>query len=350
MIQMHLRLGAHVILVCYKVVSVKYLTVVSVGAGLLAVCAPAYADLAEEHLGNRTKPVLNNPANQGLINSLKPAKAGKKAAAQAGNLAKRGNAAAAKKSKAKARRNPARQVRKKGPISITPVQAKKTQRNTRQVKRNRPRGKTAKWWDKTGNPAVFKFRDCAVNYAMANTRLEPPSSAADLISAAMKADCQRDFSVMAGVLIGGLGEQEANRVMRELAATTILPAVQKAVTFSTFRLQAKRVSVNRKSQLKQAKRDMFRCFTVKADRLSIARNISPDTIADAVIAGCRQTADKFFDILFANNRDNAVTLAAKKETALNETYRQAIVKRVVVMRRSPSKIKTAKSKDGVFGQ
>ena len=242
-----------------------------------------------------------------------------------------------RKARAGKKARTARKARRKAPVRIVPPAARPVARTAVRKQNNLSNGK---WWEKTGNPAVFAFRDCAVKYAEANTRLSPPSQPSQLIAASIRSDCKAEFSTMAGVLLGGLGEAQANRIIRELATTTFLPAVKKVVTVAQFRLNARRAIVHRDQQLASAKAQMFACFTTKADRLSVARTTSARVIAEAVIAGCRPQADAFFNLLFANVRERPAELQRKKNAALNETYREAIIRRVL-LRRTPSKIKTA---------
>ena len=87
---------------------------------------------------------------------------------------------------------------------------------------------------------------------------------------------------------------------------------------------------------------MFKCFVAKTDRLSVARSTRAETIADSVIIGCQNTADAFFDLLLANSKASPAVKLREKNIALNEIYRQAIIKRVLVTR-GKAKIQTAKA-------
>lgn len=202
----------------------------------------------------------------------------------------------------------------------------------------------AKWWETVGNPAVFAFRDCSAKFATAHTANDQTSSPAELITKAMKTSCKIEFAKMAGVLIGGLGEKRSNVMLTELAKTTFLPTVRAAISAEKSKQQARGELAKQKqvdeNSLEVAKTAMFNCFAQKTDLLSVAKATPANTIADSVLIGCQNKADAFFDLLFANSKANAQEKHKQKNIALNETYRVAIIRRVLATRQNP-KIKTA---------
>ena len=232
------------------------------------------------------------------------------------------------------------------PLEILPakVRTSRVKRKTRKTRGN------AQWWENTGNPAVFAFRDCATNYARQQVKQGIQDTPANIITASMKSSCQLEFAKMAGVLIGGLGEEKSNEVLKELAQTTFLPTVRQAMKKSQTPLPVQAAQLpqsntttqaqNRKALIAVAKKQMFNCFIERSDRLSAARSTKANTIASAVIAGCKPQSDMFFDNLFATSKANPQVIEQQKNIALNEVYRQAIIKRVLVTR-GKAKLQTA---------
>jgi len=202
------------------------------------------------------------------------------------------------------------------------------------------RNKEAAWWETVGNPAVFAFRDCSVGHAKLQAANGNTSSPAQVITTAMKTSCQVEFAKMAGVLIGGLGEKRSNAMLTELAKTTFLPTVKAALEAGKEVQAAKVAEVSEDQKLQTAKADMFRCFSERTDRLSVARNIQANTIADAVLVSCRKSSDGFFDLLLVNSKASPQVKLQQKNIALNETYKIAIIRRVLATRK-PSQVKTA---------
>jgi len=204
--------------------------------------------------------------------------------------------------------------------------------------------KMANWWKNTGNPAVFAFRDCTEKFAGAQVSRNVKGTPAQFITRAMKTSCQVDFAKMAGVLIGGLGEEKSNAMLAELVKTTFLPTVKSAIDVveNEKRAVAQRVGAKDAAQAKMqtAKSQMFACFAQKTDRLSVAKTTGANTIADSVIIGCQNKSDAFFDLLFANSKATSQEKLKQKNIALNETYRVAIIKRVLASRKT-TQVKTA---------
>ena len=229
----------------------------------------------------------------------------------------------------------------------------------RTVKRRSRSTKETKWWAKTGNPVVFAFRDCSEKFALTQVRLGKIDSASNLITASMKSDCQIEFTKMAGVLIGGLGQGKSNAILKELAQTTFLPTVRQAIATvekeKSQVAQAKAAAAARTAGLAKAsssravqtsastttsKAAMFKCFVERTDHLSAARSTQANTIASAVLAGCSPQADVFFAHLFANSKASQAVKKQQQAIALDEVYRQAIIKRVLVTR-GRAKVQTA---------
>ena len=202
--------------------------------------------------------------------------------------------------------------------------------------------KEASWWENVGNPAVFSFRDCSSRYATQQVANDGEVTAVDLITTAMKTTCQTEFKKMASAMIGFLGEKKSNAMLAELAKTTFLPAVKAAVIDEKQKQIARKASAQTAStqkhtsekNLQTAKTAMFQCFAEKSDLLSAAKSTQPNTIADSVLIGCQNRADAFFDLLFENSKASSEVKSQQKSIALNETYRVAIIKRVLATRKN----------------
>lgn len=216
------------------------------------------------------------------------------------------------------------------------------------IKARKKKIKEAKWWTDVANPVVFAFRDCSATYARAELAAGRKRKAADFITLSMRSRCKSQFAKMAGVLIGGLGEKRSNVMLKELAHTTFLPTVRQAIADHEQARQLAHSAIaakqsqkrNAEQELTRAKATMFACFKTRADNLAVANGIDAGTVADAVIAGCRSEADRFFGFLFAKSRAGLDVKNAQKNLALKEIYRGAIIKRISIMR-VRQKVKTA---------
>lgn len=217
---------------------------------------------------------------------------------------------------------------------------------------NKNTNKEAVWWESIGNPVVFSFRDCSANYArqqISGVSQENQFTASGLITDAMKSSCQAEFKKMASVMIDGLGEEKSNAMLAELAKTTFLPSVNAAMIAEKQNQRARQMArqtaeadkQSKEKRLKMAKSTMFQCFVQKADRLSVAINTRAHTIADSVLAGCQDHSDVFFDLLLENSKARADVKEQQKNIALNETYRMAIIKRILATRKSTHVTKKA---------
>ena len=266
----------------------------------------------------------------GFLKSFLPKKSptGKPAAPVAGTI----NIVPAKKKSPTVRKA---KVRKAKIRKAKPIPAKTAQKKPGNAGSNQ-----GQWWENVGNPVVFAFRDCSVGFAKSQASAGTASSPAEVITAAMKTSCQVEFAKMAGVLIGGLGEKKSNIMLTELAKTTFLPPVAAALAEKRKIQVAQATVVSKQQNLTAAKQEMFRCFSQRTDRLSVAKNTQANTIADAVLAGCKTQSDAFFDLLFANSKASSQVKRQQKNIALNETYKIAIIRRVLATRKPP-KVRTA---------
>ncbi len=294
------------------------------GVATVLVTSPVLAESVERPLKTRDGPKISSFSD--FVSSFGPKKP--ETVAPAAPVAKHPKIAdTPKPAKVKKQRKPRKAVVRKKKPSVA-VATKK-----------RPAQK-ADWWETVGNPAVFAFRDCSVKFAKSQVDVAETTTPANVITSAMKTSCQVEFAKMAGVLIGGLGEKRSNAMLTELARTTFLPPVKIALQEQRIKQITIAARTTSTANLEAAKADMFQCFSERTDRLTIAKNTQANTIADAVLAGCRAKSDAFFDLLFAGSKASPQVKQQQKNIALNETYKIAIVRRVLATRK-PSQVKTA---------
>ena len=122
-------------------------------------------------------------------------------------------------------------------IKTTAKKKKRTRRKAksrkRRARKSRKRRRAAKkpakvteevWWEKTGNPAVFAFRDCLTEHAKRYEKLAGDVSAYAHVTQAMDAACRDEFDTMARTIAARFGEDGFRKVAGELIQTTFLPA------------------------------------------------------------------------------------------------------------------------------
>ncbi len=104
------------------------------------------------------------------------------------------------------------------------VRKRITKRKTRTKRRTRKSNAEARWWEKTGNPAVFAFRDCLNGDVTSALVVLQDLSEHDRIIRAMDGNCSDEFDHMAKTLSARFGEKGFRRLSLELIQTTFLPA------------------------------------------------------------------------------------------------------------------------------
>lgn len=115
------------------------------------------------------------------------------------------------------------------------LRTKKTR--TRKTRKRKARKRSAKpsasrkkaaeaenWWQETGNPAVFVFRDCLNYHAVRLRELAGPVPAHVQIAKAMDVTCRTEFDHMARTIAGEFGEEGFRKLAEELIQTTFVPA------------------------------------------------------------------------------------------------------------------------------
>lgn len=117
-------------------------------------------------------------------------------------------------------------------LSAKKVRVKKT-RKTRKTRKSRKARQAAlndkkaaeqQWWQETGNPAVFVFRDCLNYHAVRLRELAGPVPADVQITKAMDETCRTEFDHMARTIAGQFGEDGFRKLSEELIETTFVPA------------------------------------------------------------------------------------------------------------------------------
>ena len=90
---------------------------------------------------------------------------------------------------------------------------------------NNERAELEIWWKKTGNPAVFGFRDCLSQHAVQLRELAGPVAPQIHIAKAMDVTCRIEFDHMASTIATRFGEDGFRKLSAELIRTTFVPAV-----------------------------------------------------------------------------------------------------------------------------
>jgi len=205
---------------------------------LILACAPAHAQLKEDEwssapaAGEALTPgaVDNKKAIRPSLNITQPELQVKTPTYLLAPTSTRKAASGTKKR--------SKSVRRKA-LSTKKARVKKT-RKTRKSRKTRKARKTKRvsrddkkvaeelWWQKTGNPAVFVFRDCLNFHAVRLRELAGPVPADVQITKAMDETCRTEFDHMARTIAGQFGEDGFRKVSEELIETTFVPAASVA--------------------------------------------------------------------------------------------------------------------------
>ena len=194
-------------------------------------------------------------------------------------------------------------------------------------------GAEARWWEQTGNPAVFAFSGCVADYAAASVRSHLDLPHAEYVTHAMAGPCKAQFDAMAGLILQRHGEKGFATVSRELIDTTFIPSVREAIARASADIHTEE---QRKAvlgaELQQAKSDMFACFVREAGQRASASGQAPQVIAEAVIETCGPKAERFFAKLDELYPDASADEHKTQQSALRENYLPAILNRVASVR------------------
>lgn len=110
------------------------------------------------------------------------------------------------------------------PTKRKTVRKRSSKRRASRKRRSRKLSSEARWWQKTGNPAVFAFRDCINGDVASDPSVLQKQSEHERIVRAMDGNCSAEFDSMAKTLAARFGEKGFRRLSKELIQTTFLPA------------------------------------------------------------------------------------------------------------------------------
>jgi len=191
----------------------------------------------------------------------------------------------------------------------------------------------ARWWNETGNPAVFAFAGCVAEYTSAATREGKEAPHAEFVTEAMVGPCKEPFDRMAGLILKRHGEKGFARVSKELIETTFIPSVRAAVKKTTAEVrQDEKRKTALGAEVQKAKDSMFACFLRETDRLAAESTAEARAVGEAVIAACKVEADQFFVKLDELYPDVSAGAFSTRQTALSHNYLPAIENRIVAVR------------------
>ncbi|MGE0211611.1 MAG: hypothetical protein AB7S41_07945 [Parvibaculaceae bacterium] len=200
-------------------------------------------------------------------------------------------------------------------------------------------GSEARWWEETGNPAVFVFSGCVADYAAASVRTHVDLPHAEYLTRAMTGPCKGEFDTMAGLILKRHGEEGFATVSKELIDTTFIPAVRDAVAKATAGLQVEEKNrATLGAELQVAKSAMFACFVRETDRLAATSPDVPQAVAETVIATCQPEATHFFAKLDELYPDVSADDRQTQESALTQSYLPAILSRVASVRAGAARV------------
>lgn len=242
-------------------------------------------------------------------------------------------------------RAPARNASDDGVKAEPAAKPRTTKKQTQSTRRSGSKAATAKapapkrsseearWWEETGNPAVFAFSGCVADHAEATTREGTELPHAEYVTTAMAGPCKEPFDRMAGLILERHGEQGFAKVSRELIESTFIPSVRNAIetAHADMRSQEKRKAALG-VEVQQAKDAMFACFVRETDRLAAISDASDRSVGESVIATCSGEANRFFVKLDELYPDASGGAQATQQTAISSSYLPAILTRVASVR------------------
>jgi len=230
----------------------------------------------------------------------------------------------------------------------------------------------ADWWNETGNPAVFTFRDCLSGYSRAQARQHPKLNLKNVLADAIKGECRQQFETVSLALAGRFGDSRGRKMAEELSGSTFVPAVREAVlgvrqeqkvaaapaqpaprpaaavqppvpqpasTGADAAASAAAAPVPGAPQpvgphleLAIAKEEMFTCYRVRTDQAGPQPGKPVDAVVDQVLLDCSDHTRAFFRRLFEVYPHPPAQQADKMRDAIAQNYRPAIASRVEQMR------------------
>lgn len=234
----------------------------------------------------------------------------------------------------------------------------------------------ADWWNDTGNPKVFAFRDCLSGYATSQAQVRPKVNLKGILAEAIKGECKSSFNDVSSVLAARFGSRRAKQMASELTGSTFVPALRSAVLEvrkeqkTAQRQQARTQAVAAASQstgssqtaqppqpanapvrtavaappapqpvgpqldVAIAKEDMFKCYRGRTDTIGAQPGRSVDEVVDQVLLECSDHTRAFFARLFSAYPVSPAKQSEKMRETIAQNYRPAIAERVEALRSS----------------
>ncbi len=254
----------------------------------------------------------------------------------------------------------------------------------RQAAPARPReSKTAEadWWNETGNPKVFAFRDCISGHARSEALARPKLNLKSVLADSMKGECKGQFAAVSSALADRFGSKRGRQMAEELSGSTFVPAVREAV-LTVRKEQQVAARSNQPAQpaaqvatasqqaaspvpvpspepqaqpagaaavattatapqpvgpaldVAIAKEELFTCYRAQTDALGPQPGKDVDMVVDQVLLECSDHTRAFFTRLFAAHPMSPAKQAEKMREAIAQNYRPAIAERINALRAS----------------
>jgi hypothetical protein len=232
----------------------------------------------------------------------------------------------------------------------------------------------ADWWKDTGNPAVFRLRDCLSGYSRAQALQQPKLNLKSVLASAIKGECKQQFDSVSIALADRFGSKRGSKMAEELSGSTFVPAVREAVL--NVRQEQNVASASRRTQtaatapssaapapvaqpqpastgtvqaaaaptpgapqavgphleLAIAKEEMFTCYRTRTDQAGPQPARPVDAVVDQVLLECSDHTRAFFKRLFEVYPHPEAQQADKMREAIATNYRPAIASRVEQLR------------------
>ena len=228
----------------------------------------------------------------------------------------------------------------------------------------------ADWWNETGNPRVFAFRDCLSGYARAQAQQHPKLNLKSVLAQAIKGECKGSFADVSDALAARFGKKRSRSMAEELTGSTFVPALRSAVLsvreeqkIANSGQQRQAAAAPQPSPVPQpqpanaapqanssdgatpqpvgpqldvaiAKEEMFTCYRARTDAIGPQPEKEIDAVVDQVLLECSDHTRAFFKRLFDVYPHPEAQKAEKMRSAIAQHYRPAIADRVKGLRTS----------------
>lgn len=239
----------------------------------------------------------------------------------------------------------------------------------------------ADWWNETGNPKVFSFRDCISGHARAEAQARPKVNLKSVLADAMNGECKAQFAEVSNALVDRFGSKRGRQMAEELSGSTFVPAVREAVL--TVRKEQKVAAQSNRTPARTAaaaapqpsspvpvpspepqaqpagtgavaatanapapepvgpaldvaiaKEELFTCYRTHTDAIGPQPGSDVEMVVDQVLLECSDHTRAFFARLFAAHPMTPAKQAEKMREAIAQNYRPAIAERIKTLRAS----------------